>query len=97
MGDNIIMQLQDKIKALNQTIEQLRTQQSIEVNEMNELNNKYQSIKMQYDAKKMELANDARKIKEKSDILREAKLAYDKILSNTQKLVMALDNTISKN
>ena len=95
MGDNLILELQNKIKALNQTIEHLRIQESNEINELNNLNSQFQSIKSQYDLKKMEIANEARKLKEKTDILREAKMAYDKICSNAQKLIVALDTTMS--
>ena len=58
MNENIIGELNQKIMALDQTINELRNQLGKETSELNGLNNEYLALKSQYDLKKMELSNE---------------------------------------
>ena len=97
MNENIISELNQKIMALDQTISELRNQLGKESLELNGLNNEYLSLKSQYDLKKMELANDQRKLNDKIQILNEARKSYEKIMFNTTKLIDVLNTELSNN
>ena len=97
MNENIIGELNQKIMALDQTINELRNQLGKESLELNAINNEYLSLKSQYDLKKLELSNDQRKLNEKLQILSEARKSYEKIVFNTTKLIDVLNNELSNN
>ena len=97
MSENIIAELNQKIMALDQTINELRNQLGKESVELNGLNNEYLALKSQYDLKKMEISNDQRKLNEKIQILSEARKSYEKILFNTTKLIDVLNTELSNN
>ena len=97
MNENIINELNQKIMALDQTINELRNQLGRESLELNGMNNEYLALKSQYDLKKLELSNDQRKLNEKLQILTEARKSYEKIVFNTTKLIEVLNNELSNN
>ena len=97
MNENIINELNQKIMALDQTINELRNQLGRESLELNGMNNEYLALKSQYDLKKLELSNEQRKLNEKLQILTEARKSYEKIVFNTTKLIEVLNNELSNN
>ena len=97
MSDNIIGELNQKIMALEQTIQELRNQLGRETAELNGLNNEYLNLKSQYDLKKLEISNETRKLNEKMQILAEARKSYEKIVSNTTKLIDVMNTELSNN
>ena len=97
MAENIISELNQKIMALDQTINELRNQLGKESLELNGINNEYLSLKSQYDLKKLELSNEQRKLNDKIQILSEARKSYEKIIFNTTKLIEVLNNELSNN
>ena len=97
MNENIINELNQKIMALDQTINELRNQLGRESLELNGMNNEYLALKSQYDLKKLELSNEQRKLNEKMQILAEARKSYEKIVFNTTKLIEVLNNELSNN
>ena len=97
MNENIIGELNQKIMALDQTINELRNQLGRESSELNGLNNEYLALKSQYDLKKLEISNEQRKLNEKMQILAEARKSYEKIVFNTTKLIDVLNNELSNN
>ena len=54
-------------------------------------------MKSRYDMKKLEVSRIENKIREKSKICNEARLACDKIIDNTSKLLQAVNNEVSNN
>ena len=58
MNENLIGELNQKIMALDQTINELRNQLGKESSELNGLNNEYMALKSQYDFKKLEISNE---------------------------------------
>ena len=97
MNENIIGELNQKIMALDQTINELRNELAKETSELSGLNNEYMTLKSQYDLKKLEISNEQRKLNEKLQILAEARKSYEKILFNTTKLIDVLNNELSNN
>ena len=97
MTENIRGELNKKIIALDQTINELRNQLGKETSELNGLNNEYLSLKSQYDLKKLEISNEQRKLSEKMQILAEARKSYEKIVFNTTKLIDVLNNELTNN
>ena len=97
MNENIIGELNQKIMALDQTINELKNQLGKESSELNGLNNEYLTLKSQYDLKKLEISNEQRKLNEKMQILSEARKSYEKIVYNTTKLIDVLNNELSNN
>ena len=97
MSDNIIGELNQKIMALEQTIQELRNQLGKETADLNGLNNEYLNLKSQYDLKKLEISNEQRKLNEKMQILAEARKSYEKIVSNTTKLIDVMNTELSNN
>ena len=97
MNENIIGELNQKIMALDQTINELRNELAKETSELSGLNNEYMTLKSQYDLKKLEISNDQRKLNEKMQILSEARKSYEKIVFNTTKLIDVLNNELSNN
>ena len=97
MNENIISELNQKIMALDQTINELRNQLGKESMELNGINNEYLALKSQYDLKKLELSNEQRKLNDKMQILTEARKSYEKILFNTTKLIEVLNNELTNN
>ena len=97
MSDNILGELNQKIMALEQTIQELRNQLGKETADLNGLNNEYLNLKSQYDLKKLEISNEQRKLNEKMQILAEARKSYEKIVSNTTKLIDVMNTELSNN
>lgn len=97
MSMNLLEELNQKIEQLEQNVNTLRLNLSKETSELNEIQKQMTDIKSKYDMKKFEVSRIENKIKEKSKICNEARLACDKIIDNTSKLLQAVNNEVSNN
>ena len=97
MSMNLLEELNQKIEQLEQSVNTLRLNLSKETSELNEIQKQMTDIKSKYDMKKFEVSRIENKIKEKSKIYNEARLACDKIIDNTSKLLQAVNNEVSNN
>ena len=80
-----IAQYEELVKALTQNINQKNM-------ELNNIAMKMSEIRARLEMKKTDVNRIQNKINEKSKIASEARMAYNKILDNTSKLLQAVNN-----
>ena len=80
-----IAQYEELVKALTQNINQKNM-------ELNNIAMKMSDIRSRLEMKKTDVNRIQNKINEKSKIANEARMAYNKILDNTSKLLQAVNN-----
>ena len=80
-----IAQYEELVKALTQNINQKNM-------ELNNIAMKMSEVRSRLEMKKTDVNRIQNKINEKSKIANEAKMAYNKILDNTSKLLQAVNN-----
>ena len=80
-----IAQYEELVKALTQNINQKNI-------ELNNIAMKMSEIRSRLEMKKTDVNRIQNKINEKSKIANEARMAYNKILDNTSKLLQAVNN-----
>ena len=80
-----IAQYEEQVKALTQTVNQKNM-------ELNNIATRMSEIRSKLEMKKTDVNRIQNKINEKSKIANEARMAYNKILDNTSKLLQAVNN-----
>ena len=80
-----IAQYEELVKALTQNINQKNM-------ELNNIEMKMSEVRSRLEMKKTDVNRIQNKINEKSKIANEARMAYNKILDNTSKLLQAVNN-----
>ena len=80
-----IAQYEEQVKALTQTVNQKNI-------ELNNIALKMSEIRSRLEMKKTDVNRIQNRINEKSKIANEARMAYNKILDNTSKLLQAVNN-----
>ena len=83
-----IAQYEEQVKALTQSVNQKNM-------ELNNIALKMSEIRSRLEMKKTDVNRIQNKINEKSKIANEARMAYNKILDNTSKLLQAVNNESS--
>ena len=85
-----IAQYEEQVRALTQTVNQKNM-------ELNNISIKMSEVRSRLEMKKTDVNRIQNKINEKSKIANEARMAYNKILDNTSKLLQAVNNENSFN
>ena len=80
-----IAQYEEQVKALTQSVNQKNL-------ELNNMSLRMSEIRSKLEMKKADVNRIQNKINEKSKIANEARMAYNKILDNTSKLLQAVNN-----
>ena len=80
-----IAQYEEQVKALTQSVNQKNL-------ELNNMSLRMSEIRSKLEMKKADVNRIQNKINEKSKISNEARMAYNKILDNTSKLLQAVNN-----
>ena len=80
-----IAQYEEQVKALTQNVNQKNL-------ELNNIAIKMSELRSKLEMKKSDINRIQNKINEKSKIANEARMAYNKILDNTSKLLQAVNN-----
>ena len=80
-----IAQYEEQVRALTQAVNQKNM-------ELNNISIKMSEVRSRLEMKKTDVNRIQNKINEKSKIANEARMAYNKILDNTSKLLQAVNN-----
>ena len=83
-----IAQYEEQVRALTQAVNQKNM-------ELNNISIKMSEVRSRLEMKKTDVNRIQNKINEKSKIANEARMAYNKILDNTSKLLQAVNNESS--
>ncbi|MCQ2819243.1 MAG: hypothetical protein MJ252_18425 [archaeon] len=76
---DILRELQDKIEVLARSIADLRDQLNIQTQEMSQLSSQVTRLESDYNLKKMELMTLTRKLEDKTKVLQQARMSFDKV------------------
>ena len=92
MSNNLLEDLKYKIAQYEELVKAITQNVSQKNIELNNIALKMSEIKSRLEMKKSEVNRIQNKINEKSKIANEARMAYNKILDNTSKLLQAVNN-----
>ena len=92
MSNNLLEDLKYKIAQYEELVKAITQNVSQKNLELNNIALKMSEIKSRLEMKKSEVNRIQNKINEKSKIANEARMAYNKILDNTSKLLQAVNN-----
>lgn len=76
---DVLRELQDKIEVLARSIADLRDQLNIQTQEMSQLSSQVTRLESDYNLKKMELMTLTRKLEDKTKVLQQARMSFDKV------------------
>lgn len=76
---DILRELQDKIEVLARSIADLRDQLNIQTQEMSQITSQVTRLESDYNLKKMELMTLTRKLEDKTKVLQQARMSFDKV------------------